>query len=86
MNAKSITRAALDAWVDALVKEETVYGVQAKEDRFAYDRLERASDGDWHAEVTLPVCASGRSDWLAAFELVSGGDRTAFVVPFVAEK
>jgi len=49
-------------------------------------RLERAADGDWHAEVTLPVCSSGRSDWLAAFELVSGGERSAFVVPFAAEK
>ena len=38
MGIKRINQSALDIWVDELIKEQTVYGVQAKEDKFAFDR------------------------------------------------
>lgn len=42
-------------------------------------RLERAANGKWHARVTLPVCVSGRQDWLLVLDI--DGERLAF--PFV---
>ena len=36
----------------------------------------------WVAEVRLPVCHSGRSDWLARFELVRQGQTSRFTLPF----
>jgi hypothetical protein len=50
-----------------------------------YRMLGDASSG-WRAEVTLPICMSGRSDWIAEFELVSAGRRVLLRVPFVLEK
>lgn len=43
-------------------------------------------DDSWHANVTLPVCMSGRSDWVADFEVLAAGRRYQFQVPFVLEK
>ena len=40
----------------------------------------------WNASVTLPVCMSGRTDWLADFELLVDGKRFHLQVPFVLEK
>ena len=40
----------------------------------------------WHANVTLPVCISGRSDWIADFEILADGKRYQFQVPFALEK
>lgn len=40
----------------------------------------------WHANVTLPVCMSGRSDWIADFEVLAAGRRYQFQVPFALEK
>jgi hypothetical protein len=50
-----------------------------------YRMLGDVSSG-WLAEVTLPICMSGRSDWIAEFELVSAGRRVLLRVPFVLEK
>ncbi|HYG14046.1 MAG TPA: hypothetical protein VD885_07875, partial [Methylophilaceae bacterium] len=33
-------------------------------------RLLRQPDGKWAAEVTLPVCVQGRSDWLMELEVI----------------
>jgi hypothetical protein len=49
-------------------------------------RLIGSDGGAWHASVTLPVCMSGRSDWLADFEIVAADRRYRFQVPFVLEK
>ncbi len=48
------------------------------------NRYRLISDGAdrWLANVTLPVCTSGRSDWLAAVEVVAAGRRYAVEVPF----
>lgn len=48
-------------------------------------RLIETGDG-WHANVTLPVCMSGRSDWIADFEILAEGQRYRLQVPFVLEK
>lgn len=45
-------------------------------------RLERAADGDWHGRAILPVCTTGRSDWLARVEVAQRGRRWATEMPF----
>jgi hypothetical protein len=42
--------------------------------------------GRWLAKVTLPVCSSGRGDWLAVVEVVTEGRRFAAQLPFVINK
>jgi hypothetical protein len=37
----------------------------------------------WEADVMLPICTSGRSDWLAEFSVASKRKRWRLVVPFV---
>lgn len=45
-------------------------------------RLTPAPDGTWRAEVTLPVCASGRRDWTLTLDL----DGSRIQIPFATEK
>lgn len=45
-------------------------------------RLLRGDNGVWQTDVTLPVCASGRSDWIAVFELQAAGKHYQLIVPF----
>lgn len=45
-------------------------------------RLERAADGDWRGRATLPVCTTGRSDWLARVDVVQHGRRWMAEMPF----
>lgn len=45
-------------------------------------RLIPAGDGVWKADVMLPICTSGRSDWLAEFTVESGDVRSMFVLHF----
>jgi len=40
----------------------------------------------WNASVTLPVCSSGRMDWVADFDLLAAGRDYRFQVPFVLDK
>ncbi len=35
-------------------------------------RLQRQADGRWIGNVLLPVCATGRKDWLADVEVMAG--------------
>ncbi len=49
-------------------------------------RLETDGAGGWQAQVTLPICVSGRSDWLADFEISAAGQRLQFSVPFILQK
>jgi len=44
---------ALVAWVDALIREQTVYGVQARGARFAFGPLARAADLRLDHDVTI---------------------------------
>ncbi len=50
-----------------------------------YHLLGDAGSG-WKAAVTLPICVSGRSDWVAEFELLTKQRRLRFRVPFVLHK
>lgn len=53
MGIKLINQATLDAWVDDLITEQTVYGVQAEGDKFAFDRLQKASALRLDYDVTI---------------------------------
>jgi hypothetical protein len=46
-------------------------------------RLLPAGDGRWRGEVTLPVCSSGRSDWLADVEIHYADRLYRLRAPFV---
>ena len=48
-------------------------------------RLLRQSDGKWTAEVTLPVCVQGRSDWLMELEVIKPGDAQRYQLAFRAD-
>jgi hypothetical protein len=52
------------------------------------NRYQLISDGAnrWLGNVTLPVCTSGRSDWIAVLEVVSEGRSFAVEVPFAIDK
>lgn len=53
MSIKLVDQPTLDAWIDALIAEQVVYGVQAKEDKFAFDRLRKASALRLDYDVTI---------------------------------
>lgn len=45
-------------------------------------RLEPAADGAWQGRAILPVCTTGRSDWIARVEIVQRGRRWTAELPF----
>lgn len=49
-------------------------------------RLIADAPGGWNADITLPICTSGRTDWVADFELVVADRRLKIQVPFVLQK
>lgn len=49
-------------------------------------RMRDDAGSGWRAEVTLPICVSGRSDWIAEFEFLTAGQRILLRAPFVLEK
>jgi len=49
-------------------------------------RLIADESAGWNADITLPVCVSGRMDWVADFELVLTGQRLQIQVPFVLQE
>lgn len=53
MSIKRIDQSTLDTWVDGLIAQQTVYGVQAKDDKFAFDRLRKASALRLDYDVTI---------------------------------
>lgn len=40
----------------------------------------------WNAIVTLPICSTGRTDWIAEFDLLAAGRHYRLQVPFVLGK
>ncbi len=48
--------------------------------------LVRTSEGEWQADVTLPICISGRTDWVAAFDIRLPDQVLVYSLPFVLEK
>lgn len=49
-------------------------------------RLERAADGEWRGRAMLPVCTTGRSDWMAQVEIIQGGRRWVAELPFTVAR
>jgi hypothetical protein len=49
-------------------------------------RLSADASGGWNADITLPICTSGRTDWVADFELVVTDRRLQIQVPFVLQE
>ncbi len=47
--------------------------------------LTRQADGSYRAKVILPVCSSGRSDWVAKVSAIVGQEMWTADFPFVAE-
>ncbi|MFQ5643567.1 MAG: hypothetical protein ACE5FQ_07690 [Thiogranum sp.] len=37
----------------------------------------------WNAAVTLPICSTGRTDWVADFDVLAAAEHYRFQVPFV---
>ena len=55
-------------------------GMQMGSNRYL---LKRGSGGRWRVDVMLPVCASGRRDWLAHYDIqLEGSMRYRVVYPF----
>jgi len=50
---KRVEISVLDSWIDSLIKKQKVIGVQARGDRFAFDKLNRASDLRLDYDVTI---------------------------------
>lgn len=48
-------------------------------------QMVQTGDNAWKAEVTLPICTSGRSDWRVRFSAESEHRRWTMVVPFRLE-
>jgi hypothetical protein len=42
--------------------------------------------GGWNGDITLPICTSGRTDWVAEFSVVVADRRMQFQLPFVLQK
>jgi sulfhydrogenase subunit beta (sulfur reductase) len=53
MAVKKLDHSGLDSWVDGLIAKTAVYGVKAKDDRFDFDRLTKASALRLDYDVTL---------------------------------
>lgn len=48
-------------------------------------RLRQHQDGHWSAQAILPVCATGRTDWVASVWVEAGASRIQAEFPFVVE-
>ncbi len=53
MSIKKLDQAALDTWVNKLIANQSVYGVQAKGERFAFGPLSKAEDLRLDYDVTI---------------------------------
>ena len=50
-----------------------------------YRLIQSNQSGDWQAEVTLPICVQGRSDWNMLLEIEAGKKIQRFKLPFSAK-
>ncbi len=58
------------------------FAMQGMEMGFNRYQLIKASDAKWLAEVTLPVCVQGRSDWEMTLFVEGAEQQSRFLVPF----
>lgn len=61
----------------------TMRGMDMGQNRYA---LQQGADDEWTGSITLPVCVSGRSDWVAGFELQTADKNYRVDVPFVLSR
>ena len=56
MSIKKLEPAALNRWVDGMLKKQKVFGIQARGDRFVFDQLDQADQLrlDYDVSVTAP--------------------------------
>lgn len=64
----------LSAKVASAIEVHASFAMQGMEMGLNRYRLLQKPDGLWQAEVTLPVCMQGRSDWLVELEVKSQED------------
>lgn len=50
-----------------------------------YRLIQSKQLSDWQAEITLPVCIQGRSDWSMLIEFEADDDIQRFQIPFSAK-
>ena len=50
-----------------------------------YRLIQSNQTSDWRAEVTLPICVQGRSDWNLLVEIEARGKVQRFQLPFSAK-
>ena len=74
---------ANDQPVDSVSVAFSMQGMDMGSNRY---RLLADGTGGWMGDITLPICTSGRTDWLADFEFVLADRRLQVQVPFVLEK
>ncbi len=72
---------ALDAPlpVEHAVVQFEMVGMDMGINRF---RLSKRAEGTWVASAVLPVCSTGRSDWVVRLTFVSEGERYVGEFPF----
>ena len=69
--------------IKAVTISFSMSGMEMGLNRYA---LVYATGNEWRGEVTLPICVSGRTDWVAGIEIFMPARRVVFKVPFVLEK
>jgi len=62
------------------------FAMKGMEMGFNRYQLIKVGQAEWLAEVTLPVCVQGRSDWEMLLEIDTEKGKQRFVVPFSAAK
>ncbi|VAW80720.1 hypothetical protein MNBD_GAMMA15-129 [hydrothermal vent metagenome] len=72
-----------DANIEAVGLSLKMRGMEMGQNRY---RLLRSDTGAWQSEVTLPVCTSGRSDWIAILDLHTSNRLYRLSVPFTLDK
>ncbi|MGD2076182.1 MAG: hypothetical protein PVG38_14875 [Gammaproteobacteria bacterium] len=68
-----------DRQVDSVIVAFAMKGMDMGPNRY---RLISDGADRWLGNATLPVCSSGRSDWLARFEVTAEGRRFMVEAPF----
>jgi len=74
----------LDLAAADAVEAYASFGMQGMEMGLNRYRLLKQPDGSWRANVTLPVCVRGRSDWMLELEIEKTGNRQRYQIPFSA--
>lgn len=85
MQAFPIRLRTIEGRLPASTVVELEFRMQAMDMGMNRYRLLRDDQGAWTGEATLPVCSSGRSDWLAEVEIRQGGQRWIASFPFTAQ-